>query len=268
MDVVETDAVQQRQHVAYARHRLEELKRLFNRHIKNVGDRLALEENFQRLAVVALALADIAGDVDIRQEVHLDLDHAVALAGLAAATLDVERETAGLVAARLALGQACEPFADRRECAGIVCRVRTRRAADRRLVDVDDLVDVLKPFDAIVRGGRERGAVELTRNGRIERIDQQRRLASARNPGDAREETERNLGGDVLEVVAARVDDLDRAARIAWPPLGDRHGKLTREVFSGPRFRRIDQILHLTFGDNFAAVDAGPRADLDAVVEA
>jgi len=37
------------------------------------------------LAVVALALADVALDVDIRQEVHLYLDDAVALAGFAAA---------------------------------------------------------------------------------------------------------------------------------------------------------------------------------------
>ena len=106
VDVAEADAVQQRQHVAHARHRLEEVERLFHRHVEHVGDRLALEQHLQRLAVVALALADIAGDVDVGQKVHLDLDDAVALAGLAAAALDVEREAAGLVAARLALGQA------------------------------------------------------------------------------------------------------------------------------------------------------------------
>ena len=153
MDVVEADAVQQRQHVAHARHRLEELERLLDRHVEHVGDRLALEQHLERLAVVALALADVAGDVDVGQEVHLDLDDAVALAGLAAAALDVEGEAAGLVAARLRLGQAGEPFADRREGAGIGRRVGARRAADRRLVDVDDLVDVLEALDAVVRGG-------------------------------------------------------------------------------------------------------------------
>jgi hypothetical protein len=72
----------------------EEARGLLDRHVQHVGDRLALEDDLQRLAVVALALADVAGDVDIRQEVHLDLDDAVALAGLAAATLDIEGETA------------------------------------------------------------------------------------------------------------------------------------------------------------------------------
>jgi hypothetical protein len=58
-------------------------------------------------------VADVAGDIDIGQEVHLDLDDAIALAGLAAAALDVEGEAPRLVAARLGFGQAGEPVADR-----------------------------------------------------------------------------------------------------------------------------------------------------------
>ena len=111
---------------------------------------LSLNVHLQRLAVVALALADFAGDIDVRQEVHLDLDDAVALAGFAAPALDVEREAARPVAARLGLGQPGEPVADRREGAGIGGRVRPRRAADRRLVDVDDLVEVLQALDPVV----------------------------------------------------------------------------------------------------------------------
>ena len=101
-------------------------------HVEHVGDGLVLELDLERLAVVALALAHIAGDVDVGQEVHLDLDDAVALAGFAAAALDVEGEAARLVAARLGFGQAGEPFADGREGAGVGRRVGARRAADRR----------------------------------------------------------------------------------------------------------------------------------------
>jgi hypothetical protein len=39
-----------------------------------------------------MALAGLAGDIDVGQEVHLDLDDAIALAGLAAPALDVEAE--------------------------------------------------------------------------------------------------------------------------------------------------------------------------------
>ena len=148
VDVAEADARQRLQLVADRRHRLEELGALLHRHVEHVGDRLVLELHLQRLAVVALALADVAGDVHVGQEVHLDLDDAVALAGLAAPALDVEREAARLVAARLGLRQAGEPLADRREGAGVGGGVGARRAADGRLVDVDDLVEVLQPLDA------------------------------------------------------------------------------------------------------------------------
>ncbi len=75
-------------------------QRLLDRHLEHVGDGLALEADLERLAVVALAVALLAGDVDVGQEVHLDLDLAVAAADLAAPALDVEAEAAGLVAAR------------------------------------------------------------------------------------------------------------------------------------------------------------------------
>jgi hypothetical protein len=55
-------------------------------------------------------------------------------------------------------------------------------------------------------------AVELARDGLVERVDQQRRLAAAGDAGDAGEQAERDLGGDVLQVVAARADDLERRA--------------------------------------------------------
>ena len=73
--------------------------RLFHRHLQNFVDVLALVLDFQGFAVVALAVADIAGHVDVGQEVHFHLDHAIALAGLAASALDVEGEAPGAVAA-------------------------------------------------------------------------------------------------------------------------------------------------------------------------
>src|SRR5262245_9715670 len=95
VDVAETHARQRLKLVADRRHRPEELSSLLHRHIEGVGDRLVLEPHLQRLAVVALALALFAGDVDVGQEVHLDLDDAVALATLAAPALDVEGEAPG-----------------------------------------------------------------------------------------------------------------------------------------------------------------------------
>ena len=175
-----------------ARHGLEEVVAFLDRHVEHVGDRLALEGDLQRLAVVALALADVAGDVDVGQEVHLDLDDAVALAGLAAAALDVEGEAARPVAARLRLRQAGEPFADRREGAGVGGGVGARRAADRRLVDVDDLVEEFQAGERRVRGGVLARAVQPAGDGLVDRVDQERRLAAAGDAGDGGEGAERD----------------------------------------------------------------------------
>jgi hypothetical protein len=80
-----------------------------------------------------------------------------------------------------------------------------------RLVDVDHLVEMLEPLDAVMRGRVLARAVELARDRLVERVDDERRLAAARDAGDAGEGAERDLGGDVLQIVAARADDAQRA---------------------------------------------------------
>ena len=64
-------------------------------HVQHVGDGLVLEPDLQCLAVVALAVAFIAGDINVGQEVHLDLDEPIALAGFAAAAFHVEENRPG-----------------------------------------------------------------------------------------------------------------------------------------------------------------------------
>src|SRR5690606_14174302 len=124
------------------------------------------------------------------------------LTGLAAAALDVEAEAAGTIAARLGLGEARIPVADRTEGAGVGGRVRARGAANRRLVDVDDLVEMLQPLDAVEGGGGVGRIVQAPRGGLVQGLDGQGRLAAARHPGDAGEDADRNLALDVLQVVA------------------------------------------------------------------
>src|SRR3546814_13601939 len=93
----------------------------------------ALELYFEGFAIVARAVADVAGDVDVRQEVHFDLQHAVALTGFAAAALHIEAEAAGLVSAGLAFGKAGAPSsAERRVGNEGVCTCRYRWARDHK----------------------------------------------------------------------------------------------------------------------------------------
>ena len=67
-----------------------ELRALGNRHVQNVGNVFAFIFDFQRLAVIAFPTANLAGYVHVGQEVHLDLDGAIALARLTAPALHVE----------------------------------------------------------------------------------------------------------------------------------------------------------------------------------
>ena len=72
------------------RHRLEKNMRLLDGHRQYVVNVAALVLNLQRLAVIALTVANVARHVDVGQEVHLDLDQPITLAGFAAPALDVE----------------------------------------------------------------------------------------------------------------------------------------------------------------------------------
>src|SRR5206468_6912896 len=190
------DVVQRLEPTLDLRDVLEELERLLDRHAEHVGDRLALVADLQRLAVVAAAVALLARHVDVGQEVHLDLDLAVAAADLATAALDVEAEATRLVAARARLLRAAEQVADLIEDARVRRRVRPRGAADRRLVDVDDLVDVLEPADPPVRAGPQLGAMQPIGDRAVQDLVDERALAGARHACHAAEDAERDVDVD------------------------------------------------------------------------
>ena len=63
------------------------LERLLAGEVEDLGDVLAPARDLERVAVVARALADLARDIDVGKEVHLDLQGPVAGARLAAPAL-------------------------------------------------------------------------------------------------------------------------------------------------------------------------------------
>ena len=62
---------------------------------------MALILHFKGLLVKPRALTYLAGDIDIRQKMHLDFYQAVSPAGLAPPALDVETKPARPIAAQL-----------------------------------------------------------------------------------------------------------------------------------------------------------------------
>src|SRR6185369_6974417 len=80
-DVAEADAREGAQALADAGDRLELHDPLVDREVERVRDGHAAVQDLERLAVVPAAPAGLARDEDVRQEVHLDAEDAVALAG-------------------------------------------------------------------------------------------------------------------------------------------------------------------------------------------
>src|SRR5690606_23422572 len=120
------------------RHRAEVAERLLHRQVQHFADVPAPVTDFQCFTVVALAPADIAVHIHIRQEMHLDLHYPVALAGLATPAFDVERKAPRVVPPRTGLRHTGKQFAYGREHAGIGGRIASWRAADGALIYGND----------------------------------------------------------------------------------------------------------------------------------
>src|SRR5438552_6362320 len=263
VDVAEAHVVQRAQLLLARRDVGEERERLLDGHLQNVGDALALVMDLERLAVVPLATADLAWNVDVRHELHLDLDYPLAGTGFAPSTLHVEREAAWRVAAEPGLGHGREELADRREKPRVRRRVRPRRPADRRLVDVDDLVDLLDPLHAVVVPRTLLRAGDDLRETPVEDLVHERALAGARDPGDRDEEPERKAHVDVLQVVLAGAADYDRLGSRLAPPRRHRDPPAAGEIRPGDRTRLAKDVVDRPLGDDLSPVLARARPDVD-----
>ena len=197
---------------------------------------------------------------------HLDLDHAIAFAGLAAPALDVEREPSRAIAA-LARGRRFgEQFADRREQAGVGGRIAARGASDRALVDRNHLVEVLEAVDAVVCGRFGLRAVKVARDRMVQGVVDQRRLAGARHTRHADQQADRERHVHAGQVVAARTAHREQALARRRAPGRHRDAPRPRQILAGQRdFGGLD-LRRRALRHDMAAMLAGARAHVDDVV--
>ena len=149
-----------------------------------------------------------------------------------------------------------------REEVGVGGRVRARRAADRRLVDVDHLVEHLDALDVLVLARLDAHLVEAVRERLVDDLVHERRLAGARDAGDGDELPDRELDVDALEVVLRGAADGEHAA-VVLAPRRDRDRAPAGEEVAGDRALRAHHLLGGAFGDDLAAVLAGARPHVD-----
>ena len=145
-------------------------------------------------------------------------------------------------------------------------RVRARRAADRRLVDVDDLVDLLDAGDLLVGAGKLLRAVELAGEGAVQDLVDERALPRARDAGDAGQLAEREGDRDVLEVVLDRAVHRDRLAASRAGASRARESSRARRGTPRQRARVRGDLRGRALRDDLAAQLPGPGPEVDDVV--
>src|SRR3984957_9372953 len=124
---------------------------------------MAFVTNGESFRVVAFAAADFAGHVNVRKKIHLDATLAISLASFAAAAFHVKAETSRAVSALAGFRKHGKKIAYGRENTAVSGRIRTRRAAYGRLIDLNNFVDVLDSFNGGVRAGFFHRAVKIRR---------------------------------------------------------------------------------------------------------
>ena len=180
---------------------LEELHCFFGGHVQHLGNVLTLVLHLQGLPVIPLAMAHLTGHVHIRQEMHFDFHQAVAVTGLAPAALYIEGEAARAVAPHFGIGCGSKQIPDVIEQPRIGSGVGPGGSADGALVNVDDLVQVLQPFNAFAGAGAGSGVVQLGSQGFVQHLANQAGLAGAGNAGDAGQGSQGDFHIQILQVV-------------------------------------------------------------------
>ena len=263
MEIVETDRDQRVENPHDLGHRCKQIARLADREIEDLRDVETLVVNLEGLAVVAATGADIAGDEDIRQKVHLDPDLARALAGLAPTPLDVEAEPARFVSTGPRIGGRGEQRSDGIEDLGVGRRVRSRSAADGRLVDADDLVEVFPAGHRLVFARPAQRPEDLAGNRLVQHFVDQGRLPRPRNPRDTDQPAQGKVDVDVLQVVLGGAADDQPLSVSVGPHRRHRDAFSSRQIRPGQRRFVLDDALGGTGGDHLAAETTGARSQVD-----
>ena len=272
-EIAEADVAQQLQRVADARMGGEEIHGLVHAHGEDVRDAAPVPAHLERLGGIAAAAADLAGDLHVRQEAHLDGAHALPFAGLAAPPGDVEGEAPGPPPAQARLGGGGVEAAHLVEQPHVGGGAGARRAADGRLVHLEHAPEPLVAAHGLAAhgGAPAAAAADEAREAGVEDAVHERALARARDAGHAHQPPERDAHVDAAQVVQARALDHEpfvggrrRAAREPRQGVARRVGE--HAARDGPR--RARDVGDGALGHHAPAARAGPGAEVDDVLGA
>ena len=196
-------------------------------------------------------MANVAGNVNVGQEVHGNFQNAVAAAGFTAPALDVETEPAGTVAANFGALRLGEKISNAVENLGVGYDVGARRTPNRVLVDFNHGVDAV--FSQRVGVFYERG---------INNFVDERGFAGAADAGYERENFQRNFNVEVVNVICA---DIFKFEKICGSAAAGRHWNFfaPAEIIAGQRFWIGGNFVGGALRDNFAAIFTGAAPNVN-----
>src|SRR3984957_8150981 len=120
-----------------------EPQRLFNGQDEHFVNILAVIAHLEHLRLVTRALALLADQFHVGEELHLYRDRTIAVASVAASAGYVEGERSSRQPTFFRLGQGSEELANGVEGLDIRDRIRSRGPPNRRLIDQDHFIDEL-----------------------------------------------------------------------------------------------------------------------------
>ena len=137
----------------------EEFESLLDCHVHDITNRFAIMENLEGLGIVASSIAVLAGHVAGGEEAHLEFHNTMPEAGLASATLVVERKAAVRIATHARCWKTGIEFADFIEDLHIGRWCGAGGLTNRRLVDLQHGTEVLATRHTLAEVRMERGSL-------------------------------------------------------------------------------------------------------------
>src|SRR5882724_3876583 len=190
----------------------EEGQRLANCQLQYFVNIFSVIADFEDTAFEARAAAFFADELNIGKKLHLDGDGAVALAGFAAAARDVEGKMSGRITAAFRIRRIGENLSNRVEGFEVGRGIRTRSAADGRLIHDDNLADLGIAFEAVAEF-LDAAAEALRGECLVKHVVNERGLAGPADSRDHRQHSERDHHIQILEIMHAGAEEAKEFAR-------------------------------------------------------
>ena len=191
MYVAQPNVAKRHQQSMHARNVLEKTNRIVDIHAQDVCNARALETNLQCLTIEASAAAARASHKQVAQKIHFDTFDAMSLAEFTASSGRVEAESAGCEAQRFGLPGGCKDLADFVQHSGVGRRATSCIAANRCLVNQNQLVNLVRPNQFLVRPGLGGNQFQFMCQCWVQRIVYQRAFSTSRDSRDTDQTTER-----------------------------------------------------------------------------